>query len=53
MQPEGKAALRQLLASAPELARDPRAELRRIYLSDEIVDDYAEGLRLAGLGAAP
>jgi adenylate cyclase len=48
-QREAEAALEDLLAQSPDFAADPVAELRRIYLSDEIVADYAEGLRLAGL----
>jgi TolB-like protein/Tfp pilus assembly protein PilF len=51
-QRDARLALEDLLARSPAFAADPMAELRRIYLSDEIVEGYAEGLRLAGLELA-
>jgi TolB-like protein/Flp pilus assembly protein TadD len=46
---DARAALEDLLLHSPEFAADPMAEIRRIYLSDEITEDFAAGLRLAGL----
>ena len=46
-------ALEELLAISPNLEVDPMSELQRIYLSDEMIEGFAEGLRLAGLDLDP
>ena len=44
-----KAHLETVLRIGPELARNPRLELRKWYVSEELVDHVLDGLRKAGL----
>jgi TolB-like protein/Flp pilus assembly protein TadD len=46
---EARTALEALVEMHPSYAEDPRAELRRLYASDAMIDRLLEGLRKAGL----
>ncbi|WP_437605735.1 hypothetical protein WMF20_32250 [Sorangium sp. So ce834] len=47
---DARAAGRDLAAILPEVARDPRAVVRRVTADQALVDDLVEALALAGLG---